>query len=220
MKTTNNTTTETPIMKQYNDLKKKHPDALLLFRCGDFYETYNKDAEDAAEILGITLTKRNNGASQGDAMAGFPYHALDTYLPKLVRAGKRIAICEQLEDPKGKTLVKRGVTELISPTQEVKPDKLPPLNDIAEEPDKEASIREEMNKRMEELESRHKDELLALARIVIKELSTIPGTLNQALTNSIGILNMAKLKFQCGKTPTQSEIDYLIRMTERAENNK
>ena len=108
----------TPMMKQFYDLKGKHPDAVLLFRCGDFYETYGADAIDAAEILGITLTKRNNG-KEGAAqieMAGFPHHALDTYLPKLIRAGRRVAICDQLEDPKlAKTLVKRGITELVTP---------------------------------------------------------------------------------------------------------
>lgn len=108
----------TPMMKQFFDLKAKHPDAILLFRCGDFYETYASDAVEASEILGITLTKRNNGGSTGEpiAMAGFPYHALDTYLPKLVRAGRRVAICDQLEDPKlTKKLVKRGITELVTP---------------------------------------------------------------------------------------------------------
>ncbi|MDE7117474.1 MAG: DNA mismatch repair protein MutS, partial [Bacteroidaceae bacterium] len=105
--------------KQFYDLKAKHPDALLLFRCGDFYETYNEDATVAADILGITLTKRSSVAgtsASGTAMAGFPYHALDTYLPKLIRAGKRVAICDQLEDPKlTKKLVKRGITELVTP---------------------------------------------------------------------------------------------------------
>ena len=107
----------TPMMKQFFDLKAKHPDALLLFRCGDFYETYCGDAVDAARILGITLTRRNNGNSgKGDEMAGFPHHALDTYLPKLIRAGRRVAICDQLEDPKlTKKLVKRGITELVTP---------------------------------------------------------------------------------------------------------
>ena len=104
-------------MQQFFSLKAKHPDALLLFRCGDFYETYCDDAVEAARILGITLTKRNNGAGvKGDEMAGFPHHALDTYLPKLIRAGKRVAICDQLEDPKlTKKLVKRGITELVTP---------------------------------------------------------------------------------------------------------
>ena len=107
----------TPMMKQFLDLKAKHPDALMLFRCGDFYETYSTDAVVASEILGITLTKRNNGkGGQTIEMAGFPHHALDTYLPKLIRAGKRVAICDQLEDPKlTKKLVKRGITELVTP---------------------------------------------------------------------------------------------------------
>ena len=107
----------TPMMKQFLELKAKHPDAVMLFRCGDFYETYSNDAVVAAEILGITLTKRNNGkGGQTIEMAGFPYHALDTYLPKLIRAGKRVAICDQLEDPKlTKKLVKRGITELVTP---------------------------------------------------------------------------------------------------------
>ena len=107
----------TPMMKQFFDLKAKHPDAVLLFRCGDFYETYCDDAVVASSILGITLTRRNNGGSAGATeMAGFPYHALDTYLPKLIRAGKRVAICDQLEDPKlTKKLVKRGITELVTP---------------------------------------------------------------------------------------------------------
>ena len=106
----------TPMMKQFFDLKAKHPDAVLLFRCGDFYETYCEDAITASKILGITLTRRNNGASAGSEMAGFPHHALDTYLPKLVRAGRRVAICDQLEDPKlTKKLVKRGITELVTP---------------------------------------------------------------------------------------------------------
>ncbi|WP_025001784.1 DNA mismatch repair protein MutS [Prevotella dentasini] len=119
----------TPMMKQFFSMKAQHPDALLLFRCGDFYETYCDDAIEAARILGITLTRRNNGASSGDEMAGFPHHALDTYLPKLIRAGKRVAICDQLEDPKKKReeikgkkglsamdkMVKRGITELVTP---------------------------------------------------------------------------------------------------------
>ncbi len=106
----------TPMMKQFLDLKEKHPDAIMLFRCGDFYETYSTDAVDASQILGITLTKRANGKDKKIEMAGFPFHALDTYLPKLIRAGRRVAICDQLEDPKAtKKLVKRGVTELVTP---------------------------------------------------------------------------------------------------------
>ena len=107
---------ETPLMKQYIEMKGKHPDAILLFRVGDFYETFSDDAIAASEILGITLTRRANGAAQFVELAGFPHHALDTYLPKLIRAGKRVAICEQLEDPKlTKKLVKRGITELVTP---------------------------------------------------------------------------------------------------------
>ena len=119
----------TPMMRQFFSMKEKHPDALMLFRCGDFYETYCDDAIEASKILGIPLTRRNNGAAAGDEMAGFPHHALDTFLPKLIRAGKRVAICDQLEDPKKKRealkgqrglsaedkMVKRGITELVTP---------------------------------------------------------------------------------------------------------
>ena len=107
---------ETPLMKQYNQIKSKYPGAILLFRVGDFYETFGEDAVKAAQILGIVLTKRANGAASHIELAGFPHHALDTYLPKLVRAGQRVAICDQLEDPKlTKKIVKRGVTELVTP---------------------------------------------------------------------------------------------------------
>ena len=103
-------------MKQYNQIKGKYPDALLLFRVGDFYETFGQDAVKASKILGIILTKRGAGSSSETELAGFPHHSLQTYLPKLVKAGERVAICDQLEDPKmTKTIVKRGVTELITP---------------------------------------------------------------------------------------------------------
>ena len=106
---------DTPLMRQYNEIKGKHPDTLLLFRVGDFYETFNDDARKASKILGIVLTKRSNGGSD-DALAGFPHHSLDTYLPKLIRAGLRVAVCDQLEDPKAtKGIVKRGVTDLVTP---------------------------------------------------------------------------------------------------------
>ena len=106
----------TPLMKQYNAIKVKYPDALLLFRVGDFYETFGQDAIKTAKILGIILTKRGAGSSSETELAGFPHHSLNTYLPKLVKAGLRVAICDQLEDPKlTKTIVKRGVTELITP---------------------------------------------------------------------------------------------------------
>ncbi len=111
-----NNDTLTPMMKQFFDLKAKNPDAILLFRCGDFYETYADDATTAAQVLGITLTHRNNKGGDNTEMAGFPYHALDTYLPRLIRAGFRVAICDQLEDPKlTKKLVKRGISELVTP---------------------------------------------------------------------------------------------------------
>ena len=107
---------ETPLMKQYNAIKAKHPGALLLFRVGDFYETFGEDAIRASKVLDIVLTKRANGAASHIELAGFPHHSLDSYLPKLVRAGHRVAICDQLEDPKGvKGIVKRGVTELVTP---------------------------------------------------------------------------------------------------------
>ena len=124
----------TPMMRQFFEMKSKHPEALLLFRCGDFYETYCEDAIEASRILGITLTRRNNGGATGCIeMAGFPHHALDTYLPKLIRAGKRVAVCDQLEDPKKKRqeikgkkglsqmdkMVKRGITELVTPGVEI-----------------------------------------------------------------------------------------------------
>ena len=113
---------ETPLMTQYYEMKRKHPDAVLLFRVGDFYETFSDDAILASEILGITLTRRANGNNNSVELAGFPHHALDTYLPKLVRAGRRVAICEQLEDPKlTKKLVKRGITELVTPNVQETP---------------------------------------------------------------------------------------------------
>lgn len=111
-----NKVVETPLMKQYYQIKAKHPDAILLFRVGDFYETFSDDAIKASEILGITLTRRANGSAQFVELAGFPHHALDTYLPKLVRAGMRVAVCDQLEDPKlTKNIVKRGITEVVTP---------------------------------------------------------------------------------------------------------
>src|SRR5215207_9029982 len=106
---------ETPLMQQHNAIKAKYPDAVLLFRVGDFYETFGQDAIIASQVLGITLTKRNNGSADNE-LAGFPYHALDTYLHKLVKAGYRVAICDQLEDPRSaKGIVKRGVTEMVTP---------------------------------------------------------------------------------------------------------
>src|ERR1051325_7133367 len=109
-------TAETPLMQQHKAIKAKYPDAILLFRVGDFYETFGQDAIIASQVLGITLTKRNNGGAADNELAGFPHHALDTYLHKLVKAGHRVAICDQLEDPKSvKGIVKRGVTEMVTP---------------------------------------------------------------------------------------------------------
>src|SRR6476659_3596587 len=109
-------TSETPLMQQHKTIKQKYPDAILLFRVGDFYETFGQDAVIASQVLGITLTKRNNGSASENELAGFPHHALDTYLHKLVKAGYRVAICDQLEDPKSvKGIVKRGVTEMVTP---------------------------------------------------------------------------------------------------------
>ena len=116
MKTAKKNYAETPLMKQYYEIKAKYPDAMLLFQVGDFYETFGEDAVEASKILGITLTKRSNGAAQNVDLAGFPQHAIDTYLPKLVKAGRRVAVCEQLENPKfAKGIVKRGITELVTP---------------------------------------------------------------------------------------------------------
>src|SRR6478736_1421914 len=110
------TATDTPLMQQHKAIKQKYPDAILLFRVGDFYETFGRDAVIASQVLGITLTKRNNGSASSSELAGFPHHSLDTYLHKLVKAGYRVAICDQLEDPKTvKGIVKRGVTELVTP---------------------------------------------------------------------------------------------------------
>jgi DNA mismatch repair protein MutS len=110
------TKTDTPLMQQHRAIKQKYPDAILLFRVGDFYETFGEDAIIASRVLGITLTKRNNGAASSSELAGFPHHALDTYLHKLVKAGYRVAVCDQLEDPKTvKGIVKRGVTEMVTP---------------------------------------------------------------------------------------------------------
>ena len=119
--------TQTPLMKQYEEMKRKHPDAVLLFRVGDFYETFSDDAIVASDILGITLTRRANGANNYVELAGFPHHALDTYLPKLVRAGKRVAICEQIESPliQKKMRAKSAVTELITPAKAEAPAEVP-----------------------------------------------------------------------------------------------
>ena len=125
--------TQTPLMKQYQEMKQKHPDAVLLFRVGDFYETFSDDAVICSEILGITLTRRANGNAAHVHLAGFPHHALDTYLPKLVRAGKRVAICEQIQSPLiHKKLGKSAVTELITPAKTDAPKPSAPISEAVE----------------------------------------------------------------------------------------
>lgn len=118
--------TQTPLMKQYEEMKRKHPDAVLLFRVGDFYETFSEDAVIASDILGITLTRRANGANNYVELAGFPHHALDTYLPKLVRAGKRVAICEQIESP----LIQKKMRATAAVTEVITPAKAEPVNEV------------------------------------------------------------------------------------------
>ena len=118
--------TQTPLMKQYEEMKRKHPDAVLLFRVGDFYETFSEDAVIASDILGITLTRRANGANNYVELAGFPHHALDTYLPKLVRAGKRVAICEQIES----SLIQKKMKSKTAVTEVVTPAKAEPVNKV------------------------------------------------------------------------------------------
>lgn len=118
--------TQTPLMKQYEEMKRKHPDAVLLFRVGDFYETFSDDAIVASDILGITLTRRANGANNYVELAGFPHHALDTYLPKLVRAGKRVAICEQIESP----LIQKKMRATAAVTEVVTPANAEPVNEV------------------------------------------------------------------------------------------
>ena len=111
-------TEDTPLLKQYFAVKAQHPEALLLYRVGDFYETYSDDALTASKVLGLVLTKRSNGDKEPCPMAGFPHHALETYLQKLIRAGFKVAVCDQLEDPKQKTVAKRGISEMVSPGKE------------------------------------------------------------------------------------------------------
>ena len=159
------------LITRYLELKEKHPESILLFRCGDFYETYDVDASIASRILGITLTRRT---SDNLNMAGFPYHALDTYLPKLIRAGKRVAICDKIEDPKDKKTVKREVTEVISPTKEsdnnnTKPEK------TEEEMNKEQenSIRAEYEKQIAELKEESRVKMLDIAKAVIESYGRV-----------------------------------------------
>lgn len=203
-----------PMQKKFNELKKKHPDAILLFRCGDFYETYEKDAEDAAKILGITLTKRNTKDGRTfvlKSMAGFPYHALDTYLPKLVRAGRRVCICDELEDPKKtKTLVKRGATEVVNPIQQTKTEET-----MTKE--QEQALRSEYEKKIEDVQNAAKAKDIEIATATVKALgSNIPTQLNDHLATAIGKLELIKIKNRQNVKPFNDEMNYLINMAQKA----
>ena len=187
--------TESKYLQQFHELKEKHPEALLLFRCGDFYECYEGDASIASLILGITLTKRKDGGN----MAGFPHHALDTYLPKLIRAGKRVAICDELEMSKQK-LAHRGSDELIE-NENVEPNKTEKTMENKEKEQKVESVK-----------------VMGIATETIKALrGELPLTLANYLYDAIGKLEVIKIKHNLNLTPNRTEIAYLI---EQAEINK
>lgn len=192
--------TENKYIKQYNELKEKHPDAMLLFRAGDFYECYNDDATVAAAVLGITLTRRDN-----INLAGFPHHALDTYLPKLIRAGKRIAICDQLDTPKKTTTTTYKTDDGVQ-------------FDVIEnvEPDKTEKTME--NNKKEEATKVESVKVMGIATETIKALrGELPTTLANYLYDAIGKLEVIKIKHNLNITPNRTEIAYLI---EQAEINK
>lgn len=181
---------KSPLLKQFEDLKKKHPEALLLFRCGDFYETYNEDAEACASILGITLTERRTLYKEdATKIAGFPYHALDAYLPKLIRAGKRVAICDQMENPK--EVIKRGAEPVETET--------------------ESSTN---NKEQENMEQA-KQQIIGIATETFKALNGIvPSSLNKRFSDAIGALEYIRLKFVNKARIEQDEMDYVLRLAE------
>ena len=201
------------MQKRFNDLKEKHPDKLLLFRCGDFYETYDTDAEDAARILGITLTKRNAKAGRKfvqQPMAGFPFHALDTYLPKLIRAGKLVAICDQLEDSKTTHTTKHGITEIITPNEETKTEET-----ITKE--QEQALRTEYENQIKNIKDAAMEKDIEIAAATIKALgSNIPQQLNDHLASAIGKLVLIKIKNRQGVKPFSDEMNYLISMAQKA----
>jgi len=187
-----------PIKKQFDELKAKHPDALLLFRLGDFYETYEDDATAAAGILGITLTRQNDRN-----IAGFPYHALDSYLPKLIRAGKRVAICDALETSEGKT--EQVAKTIVTP------------NNNQEETD---MTQEEMTKQIEDVKREAQDKILAIASETIKALNgKLPLTLNSYFAKAIGELQLIKLKNNLNAEITKAEMAYLIEWAEKGLNH-
>lgn len=184
---------KSPMLAQYEELKAKHPDTLILFRCGDFYETYNEDAEACATILGITLTKRSSLYKEdATKMAGFPFYALDTYLPKLVRAGKRVSISDQMEEPK--KLVKRGA-----------------------EPAPEATT---TNKDKEDMEQA-RQQIIGIAVETFKAVGgKVPTSLNKRLSDAIGTLEYIRLKFTNKAQIEQDEMDYVLRLAEIGERAK
>lgn len=202
-----NKETVSPIMKKFFELKAKHPDAILLFRVGDFYETYCKDAEDASEILGITRKKRTG--ENNYYMAGFPYHALDTYLPKLIRAGHRVAICDQLEDPKTtKKQAKRGITEITTPTN---------LNSKGQSTMVQEEYKQQATKLVQTAGKEFHKQKVELIRETIKALdSKLPAQLNAYFAEAIGTVEFIKVKHELNATITREEIQFLIKQAEVA----
>lgn len=215
-------TTMTPFMKQYNELKTKHPDALLLFRVGDFYETYDEDAVKAGKILGITVTRKFNSKDKGSdghtlKLAGFPYHALDTYLPRLIRAGVRVAICNHLD---GKSIV----TE--QPADEPKTnEKSQPSEEIIDTLKKEiADLRvecEELKAKLHEQECRNLDIVQRIISESIKALKgELPTILAEYFYNSLGKLEVIKIKNNLSYRLTTDEINYLIGEASKSQNKQ
>ena len=199
---------EIPILNQFLELKEKHPEALLLFRVGDFYECYESDASIASLVLGITLTKRKDGGN----MAGFPHHALDTYLPKLIRAGKRVAICDQLENPKEtqNSVFKTddGQFEVI---EDVKPNKTEMTMEETKKQDEKQVTAQELN----EVKRAAEQTVNGIATETIKALrGELPSTLANYLYEAIGKLEVIKIKHSLSFTPNRSEISFLIKEAE------
>lgn len=218
-------TTMTPFMKQFNELKTKHPDALLLFKVGDFYEAYDEDAVKAGEILGITVTRKFNSKDKGSdghalKLAGFPYHALDTYLPKLIRAGVRVAICDQLD---GKVTKEYPSDE--HKTDEVKEHEESQTSEDIETLNKEiANLRaegEELKAKLQEQECRNLDVVQRIISESIKALKgELPTILAEYFYNSIGKLEVIKIKNNLSYRLTTDEINYLIGEASKSQNKQ
>ena len=225
---------ETPLMKQYVEMKAKHPDAILLFRVGDFYETFSTDALEASEILGITLTRRANGVAQYVELAGFPHHALDTYLPKLIRAGVRVGFCDQLDS--------KVMKEYPSDEKEAKPEtdetkvqeKSKPSEDIE-------TLKAQHKKEIETLKAQYEEQMKDLraeceeleqgynnfadVRLIINESiealkGEIPSTLADCIYNSLGKLEVIKIKYSLDYRLTTDEISYLIEEASKSQNKQ